>query len=371
MRGQGYILLFHQITLIISFTFLIITFRNLYFNQNKSDTKKLLLFSSIMAGLMSLATMFDPFVFEEKIFDLRSIPIILIAYLGGVRFGLISIIPPLIYRIYLGGTFPLPLIELFNELLLPLLIGSIYYNKCIYKSNYRLIKKRRILPLFLIFAVLKTTSQFLFDDLKISIWLRFNLFSLIFSFMALYSMILIINLDNKRYQLKEQIQYLAHYDYLTDLPNLRLFHKNSSSIINGKIPVTIAMIDIDFFKEYNDTYGHLAGDRVLRGLSQVLKESIRNEDFVARYGGEEFIICLTGVADPEEAYIILNRLRSRIENIYFAGEEKQPNGKLTISIGFSCSNGIKDLTQLKKEADRALYLSKTRGRNCVSNYLFA
>ncbi|MCG8514918.1 MAG: diguanylate cyclase [Halanaerobiales bacterium] len=366
---QGHIYLFHQMTLIISFTFLIITFRNLYLNKKKEDTKKLLLFSSFMAGLLAMATMFEPFVSENKIFDLRSIPIILIAYLGGVKFGLIAIIPPLLYRFYHGGT--LPLVELFNELLLPLVIGSIYYNKGIYKSNYKLIKTRRILSLFLVFAVIKTTVQFLFDNITVAVWLRFHLFSLAFSLIALSSMVLIINQDNKRYQLKEQIQYLAHYDYLTDLPNLRLFHKNSSSIIKGKLPVTIAMIDIDFFKEYNDTYGHLAGDRVLRGLSQVLKESIRNEDFVARYGGEEFIICLTGVADPEEAYIILNRLRNRIETIYFAGEENQPNGKLTISIGFSCSNGIKDLTQLKKEADRALYLSKTRGRNCVSNYLLA
>jgi diguanylate cyclase (GGDEF)-like protein len=146
---------------------------------------------------------------------------------------------------------------------------------------------------------------------------------------------------------------------------LRRLEEEMSRQRRYKTVISLLMIDIDHFKNLNDTYGHLAGDAVLRRLAEIMNEDVRNEDVAARFGGEEFVIMLIGcIAD--EACNVAERLRKRV-----ADEEVVFNKitlKITISIGVShvTPEDTKNGTKLIEEADVALYNSKDQGRNRVT-----
>jgi len=122
------------------------------------------------------------------------------------------------------------------------------------------------------------------------------------------------------------------------------------------------IIDIDFFKHFNDTYGHLCGDRVLIALAETLKQSVRDNDVVARFGGEEFSVLLSE-CDPNYIFEVCERIRKAIENIVLI--EKDETLKITASIGAFPIDGKKGMnpTYIFKKADDALYFSKQHGRN--------
>jgi len=131
-------------------------------------------------------------------------------------------------------------------------------------------------------------------------------------------------------------------------------------------PTSVAVIDLDFFKRYNDSNGHVAGDRLLRRFAKILKENVREYDVFGRYGGEEFIIVFpeTGV---REAAKVCERVRKAMEETKFYGQEKMPFGKVTISVGIA---EIRGKRKIKKEtiihnADKYLYKAKEQGRNRV------
>lgn len=128
----------------------------------------------------------------------------------------------------------------------------------------------------------------------------------------------------------------------------------------------LIMIDIDYFKHYNDTNGHQMGDLLLKELANILKESVRETDMVARFGGEEFIILLPETTRMQSTQLAEN-LRLRIQNHIFPMEEKQPNKDLTVSIGvafYPFKSVVSPDTMLEK-ADQALYKAKKKGRNRV------
>ena len=130
--------------------------------------------------------------------------------------------------------------------------------------------------------------------------------------------------------------------------------------------VSIAIVDIDFFKNYNDINGHVAGDNLLKKFGKILRKSIREGDFVGRIGGEEFLIIFpeTGL---KKAYTVCERLRKVTERTKFFGEKNLPNKSLTISVGVSEFNGSKKMEkeQLIDAADKLLYKAKKSGRNRV------
>lgn len=128
----------------------------------------------------------------------------------------------------------------------------------------------------------------------------------------------------------------------------------------------MVMIDVDHFKVFNDTYGHLAGDQVLVELAKVIRSQIRTEDIAARFGGEEFSLLLLQCG-PEMAYQIADRIRAAVENhrAEYQGQEL----KITISLGVACACHAQmptDLNRLIFQADKALYQSKKNGRNRVT-----
>ncbi len=167
----------------------------------------------------------------------------------------------------------------------------------------------------------------------------------------------------------DRLNKIATTDQLTGLMNRRYIDEKLPGIIQGaldlKLPVSIAVIDIDFFKKVNDVYGHQAGDSVLSALAGVLQSFIRRDsDFAARYGGEEFMLCFPGtpLAVCRE---ICERVRLMVERYAFAsGEKRVP---ITISIGVAESGELETPTQqeLVSLADRRLYQAKSGGRNRV------
>lgn len=170
----------------------------------------------------------------------------------------------------------------------------------------------------------------------------------------------------------KKLENLANEDGLTGLYNHRFFYDAFDGIMKtsekeNKL-VSMMLVDIDYFKIYNDVNGHQMGDEVLRTIGFILKNSFRKDDIVARYGGEEFAIALPNTCEAD-AIKLAERLRSKIEKTYFPGEENQPNGKVTVSIGTSIyPNKAKNAIELFKSADDALYRAKFFDKNRVESY---
>ncbi len=129
------------------------------------------------------------------------------------------------------------------------------------------------------------------------------------------------------------------------------------------------LCDVDFFKLYNDTYGHLAGDEVLEKVAEVISDSLRTGDTAYRYGGEEFLILLPEQTS-EAAKVAAERLRRRVEDLAIPHEAKTPPGVVTISLGLAMFSPGEETPseKLLREADTALYKAKETGRNTVVVY---
>ncbi len=194
----------------------------------------------------------------------------------------------------------------------------------------------------------------------------------VFILINLFAGVVFDRLQRERHEMQALRRRLADHaltDALTGLPNRRRFDEALRAEItrttrHGGI-FCVAMLDVDNFKNYNDRQGHPAGDRVLRGLAEVLRTELRAGDLAARYGGEEFALLLVG-AGCEEAVHVLDRLRRLVEVQPFEGREQQPGGRVTVSAGVAEFPGeTRDEAALIGRADAALYRAKTAGRNRV------
>lgn len=167
----------------------------------------------------------------------------------------------------------------------------------------------------------------------------------------------------------DMLEKLSMYDGLTNIRNRRFFdetfEKTFSEIKRDKKSLAVLMIDIDFFKPYNDNYGHGQGDETLRKVAKALEKTIkRASDFVARYGGEEFVILLKDInKDGVEA--VANNLLNAIRELKITHEFSKIENYVTISIGASFYNSSSDVTKLELllKADETLYNVKNSGRN--------
>jgi diguanylate cyclase (GGDEF)-like protein len=165
------------------------------------------------------------------------------------------------------------------------------------------------------------------------------------------------------------IQDTANKDGLTGVFNKRHFQERLSAEIRRAerdgLGVSLCLLDIDDFKNYNDTNGHVAGDEVLKKMGQLLRGSVREDDVVARYGGEEFVILYPG-ASKALAYRLAQGLRRAVESHPFAGGEHQPLGAVTISGGVAAyPQDATSEVELIRAADHALYQAKNAGRNRI------
>ena len=156
-------------------------------------------------------------------------------------------------------------------------------------------------------------------------------------------------------------------DVLTKLLNRRflptILKREIAHANRAHTPLSMLIIDVDKFKEINDTWGHNTGDEILRNVSQAFYDNVRSSDYVFRYGGDEFLIILTELTEVDTLRIA-ERIRVRVEKIRI----KSPTGEnipLSLSIGAAMFNGHPDYERLIQSADEALYIAKRRGRNCV------
>lgn len=185
--------------------------------------------------------------------------------------------------------------------------------------------------------------------------------------LGIFANMLAVAVNNS--QSYEHIKALSYTDGMTGLHNYRFFRLRMKEEISRArregSQVSFLIMDVDFFKNYNDTLGHPAGDEVLRKVSSILQKSVRDNDIVARYGGEEFAVILTG-AEKEGARSLAERIRRKVEDTEFYKEDIQPQGKLTISIGLAAfpDDAVTE-DELILKADRALYHAKKTGRNKV------
>jgi len=174
----------------------------------------------------------------------------------------------------------------------------------------------------------------------------------------------------KRTLLYKKMQELSITDTLTRLFSRRHFLERFKEELRRckkfKYKFSFLMVDIDKFKEINDQYGHLVGDAILREVSQTVKETIRQIDFVGRYGGEELSIILVET-DKQQAYFAAERLRKAIESKIIKVYDEEL--KVTVSVGIATfSDDASTQDALLECADKALYLAKQAGRNRVSVY---
>jgi diguanylate cyclase (GGDEF)-like protein len=169
----------------------------------------------------------------------------------------------------------------------------------------------------------------------------------------------------------ETLRRLAVLDGLTGIPNYRRFQEVLEAewrrALRDHLSTSVLMIDIDFFKDFNDAYGHQAGDECLKKVARVLTESAnRPGDIVSRYGGEEFAVMLVGT-DHEGARLVAERIRAAIRGLAIPHSGSPEWALVTVSVGVASlvPDESKKAEELVAAADRALYRAKRAGRNRV------
>ena len=176
-------------------------------------------------------------------------------------------------------------------------------------------------------------------------------------------------LTQERTQMLEKLKRLSITDGLTKLFNSRYFYNQLKIEIDRteryQRPLSLLLLDIDKFKDYNDTYGHLEGDQVLIRLGQVIRSCLRKMDSAYRYGGEEFTVILPET-EGDEAATVAERIRTAVEMERFAPVKDGDPISITISIGVTEYNRKEEVALFVQRADKAMYQSKQAGRNRVS-----
>nr|WP_321464901.1 diguanylate cyclase [uncultured Desulfobulbus sp.] len=176
--------------------------------------------------------------------------------------------------------------------------------------------------------------------------------------------------------INRELAKLASKDSLTGLANRRLFDETFTREIKRQsrsgTPMSLLLVDIDFFKQFNDLYGHLHGDDCLRGISQLLAKVIkRPSDTVARYGGEEFA-CILPATNHENARKVAEDVRSGIEGLSLPHKGSEVSGHVTVSIGVLTLSGLAEVLpeELFNACDALLYKAKQNGRNRIEGAFF-
>jgi diguanylate cyclase (GGDEF)-like protein len=168
-------------------------------------------------------------------------------------------------------------------------------------------------------------------------------------------------------QLQDQLTEKAYYDQLTAIYNrmaiLDILKREFSRSKRSNQPLSIIMVDLDHFKNVNDTYGHLGGDVVLKGAASCMKDAIRTYDSIGRYGGEEFLIVVPGSGQNETSKLA-KRIQDNLADSAFEYNDQQISITISMGISDNCTIGIKDIDSLIRVADEALYQAKDDGRDC-------
>ncbi|MBN8209998.1 GGDEF domain-containing protein [Bacillus sp. NTK071] len=294
-----------------------------------------------------------PVTFSGYRFDLRTIPMVFIVLYHGYKHGLAVLAIIFVARFAFSGE--LIFVELLYTTVFPTIVTLVFRKKVMNTISY--------FSLFLYFSAIWLISDailslIVYDATTISTYaLHFLSFQL--SAMIMY---FFIQTSTKNLEMSEQLRYYAEHDTLTGLLNLRSFLKRAKER-ESKLTQVVAMIDLDFFKVINDTYGHLNGDRVLEEFSSFLSLQ-SNEWLVGRYGGEEFIL-LIEVEQTSDAYARMKKFQTALHNHLFTTETGETIEEVSVSIGLAEWHQSQSIMLAIDEADHHLYQAKKNGRNQV------
>ena len=177
------------------------------------------------------------------------------------------------------------------------------------------------------------------------------------------------HLTKERIFMLEKLKRLSITDGLTNLFNSRHFYSQLKIEIDRTVryerPLSLLLLDIDKFKEHNDTFGHIEGDKILIRLGKIIRSCLRKMDSAYRYGGEEFTVILPET-EGAEAATVAERIRSAVESERFVVNNGDDSFTITVSIGVTEFQPHESIAILVQRADKAMYLSKQAGRNRVS-----
>ncbi|WP_265213663.1 GGDEF domain-containing protein [Herbaspirillum lusitanum] len=172
-------------------------------------------------------------------------------------------------------------------------------------------------------------------------------------------------------ELQKELEALSYRDALTDVANRRMFDSalevEWANAVRNRTPLSVIMLDIDYFKQYNDHYGHIRGDACLKLIAGVLgKAATRTRDFFARYGGEEFVLILPET-DRASGLKVAQRCRKLVVKEKIPHEKSQVESVVTISLGMATIVPSRQDQRIEfmEAVDKRLYMAKQRGRNCI------
>ncbi|MHC0037547.1 diguanylate cyclase [Pseudoneobacillus sp. C159] len=302
-----------------------------------------------------------PIEFEGFKFDLRLVPLVFLA----IRWGFPMAFPALLvtgaWRLAMGGVGAIP--GVIFGMVLPVLFTLLIQRW----------KSLKVSPLSLLYLF---TASWLISDLPAIFWISdgwsvFKEMAIIrFSSITLTGLSLFLFLfhSEKELKLKKKLQFHANHDPLTGLFNMSYFYNRMKTYDPADKKMYIAMIDIDYFKTINDTYGHLNGDHILRKVAATIKMSLshlnKNDYVLGRYGGEEFILFLA-VDSLGEMKQTVSAILQKVERTLFHTKDGDQEIHLTVSIGVAELNHYAMLNEIIEQADNGLYSSKESGRNRI------
>ncbi len=300
------------------------------------------------------------------LFSIKRERVLLVHHIG--VYGIIFIIHPASWLSSSGLVSPSIIYSLLVMLLINYLIRGkerIILNIVFILINMLLISLYRFYPS--LYKTMTPHEQFL--DWIINV-------PLVFIFIAMLLIIFEKAYEEERVLNEEKskkLLYLSRTDYLTGLFNRSQMEEKLSFLhtlyIRTGVPYSIIIIDIDYFKSYNDHYGHLQGDRCLKLFSSILKKCItRESDWIIRYGGEEFLVIL-GFTERKGAEVVAANIQKDLSDSAIPHDRSTISSLLTVSMGIATIRDPKQTPEeILKFADTALYISKKKGRNRISHF---
>jgi diguanylate cyclase (GGDEF)-like protein len=259
--------------------------------------------------------------------------------------------------VFLSGGIESPIIVLF---IFYIMVSTfLIYHKKAFKNT--------VTAMILVVVIFFANEGLIVSLKKLATMIAFNVILL---FAYLISAYLSRNLrenEQKLQELLEKFRELSVNDRLTDLYNqahfFLLLNLQLERAKRYKNTFSLIIFDVDNFKDYNDTNGHIAGSEALHKIGGLMKKVFRSSDVLCRYGGDEYVVILPN-SDKVGAFLGAERIRETVENAYFKGGRNQPLGKVTLSLGISSYPEHGTATkELLDKADKALYLAKNTGRN--------
>ncbi|KIL42432.1 hypothetical protein SD70_00460 [Gordoniibacillus kamchatkensis] len=323
----------------------------------------------LLTGLACIVMMLQPLPPALGIVDLRFAPLVMAGLSSGLPIALLSLLLPAAYSYFAGGQ---PMMNLLQDMIAPAVLSSLFHNRD-YRSGIVPIRLSDGLKTIALFFIVHVLAGFYMKQQRVDAdMLMSRLYMLALCVVAIVVLIRMYNDESKTWLLQRRLELQANQDGLTRLANLRSFIKLAEDTL-ARRRIAIFMIDIDNFKQYNDRFGHLAGDDLLREVGRLLRNAIGAQDYVARYGGEEFILMShhTDLATLDSYASLLcdtvaSQAYSELQQVNADGYDADANSiqSITISIGISVAARPGDsLQRLIDEADQALYASKRGGKN--------